>query len=39
VLVGVIDPEGTRVRGGATGGQVVPLLNMVPTIRHEPGQR
>jgi hypothetical protein len=39
VIVGFVDPEDTCVRAGAAGGQVVPLLNMVPTNRHEPGQR
>jgi hypothetical protein len=28
VIVGFTDPEDTRVRAGAAGGQVVPLLNM-----------
>ena len=32
------DPENARVCVGTLGGRVVPLLNMVPTDRHELGQ-
>lgn len=34
-----MDPDSTRARAGAVGGDDDPLLNMAATDRHEPGQR